>query len=122
MLDKLYEEFPEMEVLDKHPERYKLDADSVFVAWDLVHDSIYNLLQKKAKENLEHYKGKIVVYDDKLNHYAGEIFTWLRESHRIYKFYFNKLDELVDYVEEHIMDPLWGDEAKYFMQQLFNIK
>lgn len=107
------EEFPELEVLDKHPERYKIDAESAFVVWNLIHEAIYEFLLKKRDQT------HVPFSDAALNSYAGDIHTWLRESHHVYDFYFNDLDKLVDFVDKQIMNIPWCDEAKQKMKKLF---
>lgn len=107
----------------------KLDIDRVYditpnnifdqKVWGAIHNSIFELLKRKVKENKIGITSGVVIYNDKLHHYADEIFTHYRETHEIYNFNYKHLDDFAYFVERDIHNILWGDEAREFMQKLF---
>ena len=110
------DEFPEMNVLDRHPERYKIDAESEFVVWEIIMLRIFELFKKKNKENYAGFN------DDELHSYTSDVYVWMKETHHIYNFYFNKLDDLVQFVDEHIFDPMWRDDILEKIKLIWGVK
>lgn len=103
-----------LEVPDDEPQNF-IDSESLFDKWDYIQRSLNKLFKEKALKN------NVKISDNDLVHYAAEFFTWLRETHLIFNFQWDKLEELNKYAEEHIMEPFWGDEAKYNIKKIFGI-
>lgn len=95
---------------------YDITAYNIFEdeVWNAIQSSIYELLKRKAKENQVPN-----MYDEKLFHYASEIFTHYRETHKIYNFNYHHLEDFIYFVERDIMNILWCDEAREIMKQIF---
>jgi hypothetical protein len=95
---------------------YNITPENIFddEVWNAIHSSIYELLKRKARENQAPN-----MYDAKLNHYAGEIFTHYRETHEIYDFNYKHLEDFVYFVERDIMNIAWGDEGRKDMNNIF---
>lgn len=93
-----------------------IDSKSVYTNWQDIENALIDLFKEKASKN----NAKLSEYY--LVHYAAELFTWFRETHLIFKFRLDKLEELKQYAEEHIMEPSWGDEAKHNIQKIFGLE
>lgn len=104
-----------LEVPDNEPQNF-IDSESLFDKWGYIQGSLNKWFKEKALKN------NVKISDNDLIHYAGEFFTWLRETRLIFNFQWNKLEELNKYAEEHIMDPSWSNKARHDIKQIFGIK
>ena len=92
---------------------YNDDEDLLEHNWNIITDAIYNLLKFKNIENNAGFN------DDELKRYAGDIFTNYRETTEIYDFEYDRLDKLQKYIEKHIYEILWEDNALKDIKKLF---
>lgn len=91
------------------------NSKTLFDNWDVIQNSLNKLFKDNALKN------NVKISNSDLIHYASEFFTWLRETHLIFNFQCDKLEELNQYAKEHIMDPSWSDEARRDIKQIFGI-
>ena len=97
-------------------ESSNFNSKTLFDKWDVVQNSLNKLFEDNALKN------NVKISNSDLIHYAAELFTWLRETHLIFNFRCDKLEELNQYVKEHIMDPSWSNEARRDIKQIFGIE
>lgn len=104
-----------LEVPDDKSQNF-IDSELLFDKWDYIQNALTKLFKEKALKN------NVKISDNDLIHYAAEFFTWLRETHLIFNFQWDKLEELNKYVKEHIMDPSWSNEVRHNIKQIFGIE